>query len=509
MSSVVLLVATYKFRQFFGPILRSKKALALLALLLLFLLPSGFGLAVVLPDLVASPSALDFLALGASAALSVFLLLSVFGGLLVHPSEIDFLLTTPIRPRGYLLGDALFQLLFAVGMSGVFSLPFLLGLATVGGVPAARLVLLALAFVLFLAFAVLLGQATGVFLMGGGRRRLLLPATLLVLLNLPALQFLAPVPLRYGSLPLPSTAFAVLGQSLLADLPVDPLWPLLLAGYGVALVAFHAWVGGAYFFPRLRPTLSVAFMASPFQRAAVQQERTLRALSFVTRRVHLSPGGSLSTYLVRFHLVRLVRDGSLLAVLLMVALLSVITTVSPGKGPPAAVVTGMMGYFILLAVVILGFSWVTTERRNTWILLSAPGGVGPYFRALLLAFWVVGGSLVGLGGLVLALTGRHDPLGLLAAAAGFLAGAGALVFLLARLRLPTGGFSLAMLLLFVIPGLATGLGALPVLPLALLPGPEPLRLLAGAAYLGALAYGLLAVVRSAARRFRLEIPAPA
>ncbi len=511
--STSLLISRYKVRQFFGPVLKSKKALLGIVLLFILMLPSGFGFALIISQVTPGAQFLETTSAVVSAFLSLVMILSFLGGMMVHQSEIDFLMPTNLRPRAYMLGDLGFQLFTWSAMSILFILPFLLFSVVLLRVTWSAALALFLLYLGLILFASALSQSLGVFVMLGGRRRLVLPAALLLLLNLPALQFLTSFPIRYSNLPLPSTAFAGLGLSLLFDFPLDPSWPIILMAYTAVLAAFYWNVSRGYFFPQVRPTMMVGFGASPFQTAPVQQERMIRGLSRLTTKVQLSPEGSFGGYMTRYHLVRLLRDGSLLGVFLLVVVFLVIGSQFPsGDEVAAAATVGTMTYLSLIAIVIMGINWITTERENTWVLLVSQRGTGPYFRGVLLAFWAVGGVIVVLGTLLLFAVGSgFDAMGFLAAEAGFISGSSTMVVLLQVWRIPSGGFTLRMMLLFAIPGMAAVLGFLPVLGMAILPLGNGLGILSisvAVLYVLTLCGIFLIGVGRASRRFSLEIPAP-
>src|SRR2546422_4155492 len=131
-----------------------------------------------------SPMLPELLGAGLSAFLAFDLLFALSGGTLTHPSEIDFFTTAPLRPRGYLLADLLFQ--FTV--TDALAIPTLvfagvgLGLRTGAwaGIVAAILTFLGVA-----AMGLALGQAVGLSVGAGGRGREAGAGRLVVLLGGP------------------------------------------------------------------------------------------------------------------------------------------------------------------------------------------------------------------------------------------------------------------------------------------------------------------------------------
>src|SRR3989304_5710874 len=155
--------------------------------------------------------------------------------------------------------------------------------------------------------------------------------------------------------------------------------------------------------------------------------------------------------MTRLHLVRIWRDGSVLFIFLFagVAIAPTVFGGGPGYASRVIAVTQLLTFLIA----ILAMNWSYYERENLWIVMSATGTAGPYFRGLLLSFAAIGllvsavfvSLLVGVAAIRIPITDIALPLtapigAALAAAA-----------LLTRVKLKPSAFSPAILgLLFLI-----------------------------------------------------------
>src|SRR5213078_761260 len=238
-----LALFTYKMRFFFGPALRGRFGpLAYLALILIFL-PQGyaFGYAIGLSlRTLDAEAAILVLSAPLATIFSVGLLYSLGAGVTAHVSEFDFFLTADVRPREYLMADLAFQfvsLLAAVGMAA--------GLAAVAMVHAVgRPIAAALPMFAILAAYSALVLLTSQVLVVLRVRYPKVPVRLLTVLLfgfslIPALGIVRPdFPIRFTSVPIPSTAFASLGLAILRDAPASLADLAIAAAYliGVALV---------------------------------------------------------------------------------------------------------------------------------------------------------------------------------------------------------------------------------------------------------------------------------
>jgi len=499
----VRIVYGFKLRQFFGPVRHSVVTVVLLGLGAAVTMPFILIIAYFVPDTPIWDSAAlpELLAAGLSAFLAFDLLFALSGGTLTHPSEIDFFVTAPLRPREYLLADLLFQFTVADALA-VPTLIFAgvgLGLRTGawGGIALAIV-----AFVGFAAMGLALGQAVGLAVAAGKRGAKAGLVGLVLLLILPAGHvFVAWLP-GYGALPYPSTAIAYLIRGLLFG--GDVLIPAITAAlFGIAVGVAWLVQSRSDVFPNLRPTMRLAFGQADLRKTARQAEALTRGLSVVTRRVSVDlMKGPPIAMMTRFHLLRIFRDGSILMVGLLTGMLVLIGAANRiGESPPSDVSILTTGWAGLIIPVILAFNWNATERPNLWTVAMAPRYLGTYFRGFYRATSVV--TIVA-GGIGAASGAVASPLGIIAALSMSVAACGSAVSVVAAVRIPSDAFSMKSVLPFlIVPPVAILAGA-PVVVLSIFAsGLGPSVWSVGAVY-AALVFLLFdGLPTRAARRFQL------
>jgi hypothetical protein len=458
----------YKLRFFFGPAFRGRLGpLAYLGLVSLFglygyLLGSGLG-----EGLRSLPPAQAASLLSAPLAglLALGFLYSLGSGVTAHASEFDFFMTAPVRPREYLAADLIFQFasLFAAG--GVASTLAAAGIFLALHRPLA----FAVPFLLvFLAYAGLVLMIIQVLVILGVRypKFPLRYATLalLVLSLLPAVSIVAPsFPLSFESLPIPSSAFAAIGYGLLMGSPIGVQPVAVAAAYLVAIGAVWYALSDTYIFHGIHPSLSAGFGQVDMAARMRQQQRLIGGFSRVTKRIPLRTdrGGDISL-MARLHLIRILRDGSLVFIALFGAislLLSRSSANSPGAGAGSQIA---ITNIILLLLGILALNWSYYDRENLWVVVTSPKTAGPYFRGMMLGLATVG--LLAIGAILLALqlfVPRSLAMSDLALPITAQVGAAvAATMLLTRLKIKPSAFSLGMLALLFLPevfGLLVGL----------------------------------------------------
>lgn len=458
----------YKLRFFFGPAFRGRLGpLAYLGLVSLFGLYGfliGTGIGDGLKSLPPTQAA-NLLSAPLAGLLALAFLYSLGSGVTAHASEFDFFMTAPIRPREYLFADLVFQYasLFAAG--GVAS-----GLAATGIFLALQrpLVFVIPFLLVFLAYAGLVLMIIQLLVILGVRHPKfpLRYATLglLVLSLLPAVSLFVPsFPLSFAALPIPSSAFAAIGYSILAGTPMGVQAAVIAAAYFVAIAFAWYSLSDTYIFHGIHPSLSAGFGQVDMAARMRQQQRLIGGFSRVTKRLPLRTdrGGDLSL-MARLHLIRILRDGSLVFIAMFGAISLLLSQSSanaprPGPGPSIAITN-----IILLLLGILALNWSYYDRDNLWVVVTSPKTAGPYFRGMMLGLATVGLLAIGAYLFVIQLLVPHDlTVGELALPLTAQVGAAIVAtMLLTRLRVKPSAFSLGMLAILFLPevcGLMVGL----------------------------------------------------
>jgi hypothetical protein len=514
MGRVAALVR-YKIQFFLGPAFRGRLGpLVFLGLLVLFL-PQGFflglglGMAIREADLARAGV---LLAAPLAGLLSFGFLWALGTGVTAHASEFDFFLTADVRPREYLVADLLFQVTSVLLTGGLAASLAAVGIAVGAGRPIVAAAPLLAILVAYLVLVFLLVQVFIVLRVQHPKKpiRALLVA-LLVLSLLPSLELFRPdLGLGLAAAPLPSNAFAALGAAVLRGTPII-LQDILVAGLYAGLVA-AAWlvVSDTYIFHGIRPALSAGLGQVSLSAKMDQQRRIIGGLGPLTTLVRLrTERGGETSLMARLHLVRILRDGSVL----FIVLLAVVWTFPAafrdeglGQAGWGLVLTQMVAF----TIAILAMNWSYYERENLWIVQAAAGSAASYFRGLLLGLAGIGLAMTAAGYAILTLaSGVPPPLEdvALPVAASFAAALGATAFL-TRVRIAPSAFSpalLAILLVVIIAGFMAGLAAqgLVVLVDRAIGVSTVVRAFVVTAFsLGLLAFGLYSVTRLGAA-FRL------
>lgn len=446
MSNVGLLLS-YKLKSFFAPSYRGKYGpLPLIGLSLAFL-PSGISLGYYMGEAIMGSDP-EFVVNLLGSALSVMM---VFGfvfalgvGITAQPSELDFIMTTPVRPREYLVADLMFQfgsVTIAGGMAILFSVfGFLWGMgeSLLLAVPILLLVGLYGVMVFFII------QSLTVLKIRYPQSRIRAVVLLLLALSVVPMLSLASsdFPVRFADLPIPQSAFGAMVFGVLDGSGVEVRDVTIAAVYMVVVIALWARVSGMYYFHGVKPTLSAGFGQVDMSSKMAQQKRMIGGFGRLTTKITLRTdrGGDLSL-MTRLNLIRFWRDGSFIfvALLLGVFLGSGVMQSSSDDSSPIAINLFQAGAW---PIAILALNWCYYERGNLWIPVVGGRSLVSYFRGLLMALIVVG------VGIAVVITGVLYLAGVTLTAADFalvistpIADAAIATVLLTRIRVKPGAFS--------------------------------------------------------------------
>ncbi len=443
----------YKLRFFFGPTLRGRFGpLAYLGLILLFV-PSGYGLGVALAQGIKGQSAaqgIGTLSAPLSALLAVGFLYSYSRGVTAHVSEFDFFMTSDVRPREYLLSDLIFQFFSLFGAGGLAAMVAAFGMTSQLGRPAVAvlpMIACLFAFALLVLMVIQIVTVLTVRYPKGHVRGLAILFFLLSLLPAATLAFPS-FPLHFQEVPIPSTAFGTLGYDLLMGLPPDPTSLLVAAATVLAVAGLWVAVSNTYIFHGIHPSLSAGFgQVDMAARMAQQQRITAGFGKFTTGITVRTDRGTDTGYMARYHLLRIVRDGSILFIGLfaLVALMPVSFT-GPTNAAESAPISVLATQMLTFLVATLALNWSYYERENLWIVVTAAASPAAYFRGLLLSLTAVGLVVAAvLVGFVLGTNASLAVADLAVPIAASVAAAMVSTALLTRLKVQPSAFSFAML----------------------------------------------------------------
>jgi hypothetical protein len=383
----------YKILFFFGPSFRGRYGPApLIALELLFAL-YGFGAGIGIGLAIKSGSNLfgiNLLGTVFASGLTFAFLWALGPGVTAHASELDFVLTSQMRPREYLVSDMFFQfgsISIAGGLTGIMAM---VGLVYGLGKPLYLIGELLLMAAAFLWFVLMVIQIIVVLKIRYEKRPVMsIVVVLLVLSLLPAASLVNPgFPLNFSGLPLPQTGFAEIANGILQG-TVPSIWSFAYAfGWFTAIALTWYAVSDIYIFHGIRPTLSAGFGQVDISQRMLRQRRITGALGGLTTRIGLrTDTGTDLGFMTRFHLIRVWRDGSILFVLLLVVLVTVPYSLTNSSSPATGASSSLE--ILTLPIAILALNWCFNERENLWTAVTAGRSVTNYFKGLMLAMAVL------------------------------------------------------------------------------------------------------------------------
>ncbi len=456
----------YKMRFFFGPALRGRFGpLVFVALILLFV-PTGFGIGTGIGmGLLDVPEARGIVVLSSplSGLLALALLYGLFSGVTAHVSEFDFFMTADVRPREYLLSDLTFQFVSLFGAGGLAAVVSAFGIVTAVGRPlwvVAPLLTILFAFALLVLMVIQLVVTLGVRYPKAHVRAL--TGLVLLLSLLPNLALADPAfPIRFDRIPLPTTAFGTLGYTVLMGLPVDPGSLAAAAVTFLAIAVTWAALSDTYIFHGIHPSLSAGFGQVDMAARMAQQRRMTAGLGRLTNRITIrTERGSDTGFMLRYHLLRIVRDGSLIFIVLFALISLMPIQVGSGTSRSGVSLSYLATQILTFLPAILALNWSYYERENLWIVVVTAKTPAAYFRGLMVSLMGVGLAVagtflvvsMGLGGIALPVSEIALPV---AAAVGSSLVATAL---LTRLKVQPSAFSLPMLAILFLVVVAGYLG---------------------------------------------------
>ena len=387
---VVSTLLKYKLLYFFGPSFRGKWGPGPLLMLELIFAAYGFGAGFGIGSLLKAGTGNTIEILGGvmSGLLSVGFLYSLGPGFTASPSELDFVLTTQIRPRQFLVSDMVFQFA-SLGISGgLAGLLALVGIVYAMGKSLALLPLLLVVLLVYVFMVLMIVQILVVERIKHPNARMRIWTVILLFLSLlPAVPLASSsFPLHFQGLPIPPSSYAELVNAILAG--QAPSFAALVSCIAYPAALFLIWlaVSNTYIFHGVQPTLSAGLGQINLSARQAQQRRLITGLGgFTTRFTLRTDLGSDLGFMARFHVVRILRDGSLLFVGLLVAISVVPNFLGGGSTSQGNGAVGL-SQIMTLPIGILALNWGYYESSNLWLVASAGRSLVNYFRGMMLGF---------------------------------------------------------------------------------------------------------------------------
>ncbi len=380
----VLLAA--KVRQYFGHVRRSPRSvLSLLTFYLLWTFVVG-ALALFLRFLGSSSPAGQSGALGTlsivtlTAMLAIGAFLGTRGGIMAFPYEVEFVLTTPVKPHTFLLSDLLFQVM----LLGVYSVPTsLVAIAVLtypkhmNYVPTASLSY-ATAILMATMTSHLLGVSRSIV---GERVSKVVGWAVTGLISLPLL-------IHAAGLELPSWAAYHPVQALASLLAGDGTFLSVVALYLTFLAAAYAALSRVDFYTSVSPLLLTVLMDPPRR-----MPRYLRVPGVLSVSLEVTGRGGIWWTMYALHLTRIAREGSLWTGAMVLAFLTLVNSAIPkltGFGSfPRLAELSMVALYTPMLPALLAINWNVSERRNVWYVALSGDGLRSYVATLPLSYLTV------------------------------------------------------------------------------------------------------------------------
>ncbi len=389
-------ILVFKIKQYFGPIRSSKSGLVLglLAFIGINSLGLTFGMLVDLPFLMELEPLINFLSAFFAIYLALTLVMSLRGGVTAFQAELDFIFTSAIKPRQYIFSDLLFQFVVLHVLFSPFIF-FIIGL-TLKSLMALTVALTSvLVYELYVVLTLLVMQTLGILnLISPYKKTKILIGSIIAALLLPSLNFVNIFPIGYSSLPYPSTFAAkaiayLLGQGLLEVSSI-----LFLGAFiTIAFILYYS-ISKENLFYYIKPSIMLSFGESRPQAQAIKQRSMIERFGPLTTFLALNPlKGSLMSFLTKKHLVRIIRDGSLISIMIIFIIYAAISMVSPifssDTNAPTISPLFLLTFYSALVPSILATTWNSSDRENLWIPLTSGKHIIEYFKSFFLALLIV------------------------------------------------------------------------------------------------------------------------
>jgi len=383
LSCVMKSILALKLKQYYGTLRASSSAKVSTIITYLLIMFSAAGAAALMRSLYGITGIEDLpriitMVTFIFSALFVFeTYLGMKGGITALKSEVDFILPSPIKPSTYLIADLIFQLIF---LNVMLTPAISIFIATLLYPDEQYLLTFLLVYEISILMAAITAHGLGVLGVRGYRRIAKISGWILIAFMLiPIILNMLDIRVEPMATLHPSEILARLavGAQEALDLPLLTIW--LAAVLGLYLQALRIKV-----FSDVNPLLTTGFM-----------EPSSRWTRLPYLKLDFSKG-SLHLYLMKFHLVRICRDGSLGASMLFLAVF-VIANVSLSKIAwsslrPELASTILTALYIPLIPALLTINWNVVERVNLWSPASSSNGLRNYLDGMLSSYIIVSAS---------------------------------------------------------------------------------------------------------------------
>ena len=303
--------------------------------------------------------------------------LGMKGGITALKSEVDFILPSPIKPSAYLIADLIFQLIF---LNVMLTPAISIFIATLIYPNEQYIFTFLLVYEISILMAAIIAHGLGVLGVRGYRRAAkILGWILIAFMLIPIILNMLDIRVKPMATLHPSEILARLavGAQEALDLPLLTIW--LAAVLGLYLQALRIKV-----FSDVNPLLTTGFMEPSSRWTRLPYLK----LDFSKSSLHL--------YLIKFHLVRICRDGSLGASALFLAVFIIanmsLSKIAWSSLRPELASTILTALYIPLIPALLTINWNIVERVNLWSPASSSNGLRNYLDGMLSSYIIVSAS---------------------------------------------------------------------------------------------------------------------
>jgi hypothetical protein len=380
-----------KIKVFLGAVRASRASIFLVALYFVGILPGSIGMSIAVSNLVREgidlTVHLDYLSTVTSGVVALSLI-SALRGYVVFEYEQNLIFTSYIMPRSFLIGS----LLADITALSFFFLPLYLFLAMIIvslALPIVSALVLVTGLLLFIFFLFLLKTSFSILVSVRTDALIkIITAIVISFLLLPGASLAIPsFPLNYGTVPYPSTLLAeALINALYGNLSVQPI--LGMVTFFLASLVLFAFCSSQDLFQVAKAVPLVSPFDTSMRMQTVKMGKNIRLFSRVGLRFSLGLGSeSLLRFLMKKELIRMIRDGSLFAVLIFYLIVSIIS-LATRQAPFPVWMFILVIYSFIVPPMLIG-NWRVSELDNLWIPLTSGVNLGYVAKSLLYNFVLI------------------------------------------------------------------------------------------------------------------------
>jgi len=376
-------ILALKLKQYYGTLRASSSARVSTIITYLLIMFSAAGAAALMRSLYGItgiedlPRIITMVTFIFSALFILETYLGMKGGITALKSEVDFILPSPIKPSTYLIADLIFQLIF---LNVMLTPAISIFIATLLYPDEQYLFTFLIVYEISILMAAIIAHGLGVLGVRGYRRIAKISGWILIAFMLiPIILNMLDIRVKPMATLHPSEILARLavGAQEALDLPLLTIW--LTVVLGLYLQALRIKV-----FSDVNPLLTTGFM-----------EPSSRWTRLPYLKLDFSKS-SLHIYLIKFHLVRICRDGSLGASALFLAVFIIanmsLSKVAWSSLRPELALTILTALYIPLIPALLTINWNIVERVNLWSPASSSNGLRNYLDGMLSSYIIVSAS---------------------------------------------------------------------------------------------------------------------